>query len=113
MVRRGFSGLAAWIVQRGSAVYMLAFMLVAVPSLALHPRVTFAEWTGWVHSPVVSATSALFVLALCCHMWVGLRDVLLDYARPAFLRRALFGLLACALVGLAAWAFVLLFVAGG
>jgi len=110
MVRRGFSGFAAWAVQRGSALYMLAFLLFAAASLAVHPRVTFPEWTGWVRSPAVSAGSALFFLALCCHMWVGLRDVLLDYAKPAFLRQGLLVLLGAALASLAAWAVIVLFV---
>jgi succinate dehydrogenase / fumarate reductase membrane anchor subunit len=112
MVRRGFSGLAAWIVQRGSAVYMLGFMLFALASLSRHTRVTFPEWTAWIHSPVVSSCSALFVLALCCHMWVGLRDVLLDYARPAFLRQGLLVALAASLVTLAVWATIVLFIPG-
>ena len=111
-MRRGFTGLAAWAVQRGSAVYMLGFASFTAASLALHPRATFAEWTDWVHSPAISAGSALFFLALCCHMWVGLRDVLLDYARPASLRQGLLVLLAAALVGLAAWALAILFVPG-
>lgn len=110
MVRRGFSGFAAWAVQRGSALYMLAFLLFAAGSLAVYPRVTFLEWTGWIHSPAISAGSALFFIALCCHMWVGLRDVLLDYAKPAFLRQGLLVLLAASLAGLAAWASIILFV---
>jgi succinate dehydrogenase / fumarate reductase, membrane anchor subunit len=110
MVRGGFSGLAAWGIQRASALYMLAFMFAAVVSFAVHPRSTFVEWTAWVHSPIVSVSSLLFVLALCCHMWVGLRDVLLDYARPASLRRSLLVLLAVLLVSLAVWALIVLFV---
>lgn len=113
VVRPGFSGLAAWLVQRGSAVYMLAFLLVTSVSLAVHPRTTFPQWSGWVRSGAVSTGSALFFLALCCHMWVGLRDVLLDYAKPAPLRRGLLALLAAALVGLAGWALIVLFAPGG
>lgn len=107
-----FTALTGWVVQRASAVYMLVFMLIAVTSLAVHPRSTFLEWSAWVHSPIVSACSALFFLGLCCHMWVGLRDVFLDYARPALLRRALLVLLAAVLLGLAGWATTVLFVPG-
>jgi succinate dehydrogenase / fumarate reductase membrane anchor subunit len=110
MVRRGFTGLPAWGVQRAGALYMLAFMLAAVVSLAVHPRSTFVAWAGWVHSPIVSISSLLFVLALCSHMWVGLRDVLLDYAKPASLRRGLLVLLAVLLVSLAVWASIVLLV---
>ena len=111
-MKHGFSGLVAWAVQRGSALYMLAFVLAAGASLADPPRGTFAAWTGGVHSPVVSACSALFVCALCSHLWVGLRDVLLDYARPAPVRGALLVALAALLVSMAAWALIVLFVPG-
>jgi succinate dehydrogenase / fumarate reductase, membrane anchor subunit len=111
-VRRGPSGFAAWVVQRGSALYMLAFMCFSVASLTIHPRVTFQEWAGWVHGPAVSVCSEIFFLALGCHMWVGLRDVLLDYAKPASLRRVLLIALALVLVGLAGWASLILFVPG-
>ncbi|MBK6006831.1 succinate dehydrogenase, hydrophobic membrane anchor protein [Ramlibacter ginsenosidimutans] len=91
---------------------MLAFLIVALVSLGLHPRVTFVEWAGWVHRPAVSAAAAVFFLALCSHMWVGLRDVLIDYARPAAVRNGLLALLAAALAVLAGWVVVILFVAG-
>lgn len=110
MVKLAFSGLAAWVVQRGSAVYMLAWALYALVSLAVQPRTTFVEWSGWVHGAGVSAGSALFFLALSCHLWVGLRDVLIDYARPAPLRLGLLIALAAVLVALAAWAMFVLFV---
>ena len=88
---------------------MLAFVSFAIVSLAVRPRVTFAEWSGWVHGTGVSSSAALFFLALFCHMWVGLRDVLLDYARPSWLQQGLLLLLAGALVGLATWALIVLF----
>jgi succinate dehydrogenase / fumarate reductase, membrane anchor subunit len=110
MVKLAFSGLAAWAVQRGSAVYMLAWALFVAGSLAVHPRSTFAEWSEWVHSPGISIGSALFFLALYCHMWVGLRDVLLDYAKPASLRHGLLATLAALLVSFAGWALYLLLV---
>lgn len=109
VVTSRFTGLAAWVVQRGSAVYMLAFGSFAAVSLAVHPRVTFAEWSGWVHGAGVSTGAALFFLALFGHMWVGLRDVLLDYAKPAWLQQGLLLLLAATLASLWAWALVVLF----
>ena len=108
-MKRRFTGLAAWTVQRGSAVYMLAFVSFAIVSLAVHPRVTFGEWTEWVHGVGVSTGAALFFLALFCHMWVGLRDVLLDYAKPSWLQQGLLFSLAAALVSLLTWALIILF----
>ena len=51
---------------------------------------------------------ALFFAALLAHMWVGLRDVLLDYARPARLRQVLLWLVALGLcTGAASMAWLL------
>lgn len=96
------SGLAAWLVQRMGAVYMLVFMVFLLVLLGLHPLHSYVEWKAWVARPAISTALALFFGALLSHMWVGLRDVLLDYARPAGLRRALLVLVALSLCGAAA-----------
>ena len=46
---------------------------------------------------------SVFGAALLAHAWVGLRDVILDYVRPAALRLSLLGLLALALATLGVW----------
>ena len=100
----------AWLVQRASAVYMLVFLVSVLVLLALHPLHSYAEWKSWVARPIVTLALALFFAALLAHMWVGLRDVLLDYARPASLRQALLWVVALGLfaAGLAmAWLLVL------
>ena len=51
----------------------------------------------------VSIAVLVFFAALLSHIWVGLRDVLLDYARPAGLRHLLLGALGTSLFGAAAW----------
>lgn len=58
--------------------------------------------------PGMSVAILVFFAALLSHMWVGLRDVLLDYARPAGLRWLLLGLLGISLFGTAAWVLWLL-----
>ena len=41
-------------------------------------------------------------------MWVGLRDVLLDYAKPAGLRHGLLAAVALGLLGLGVWLLAIL-----
>ena len=96
------TGLAAWWVQRLSAVYMLAFVIFLLATFALDPLHDYAQWRGWVGRPSIKVALATFFAALLLHMWVGLRDVLLDYAKPAALQRILLstvggGLLAIAI----------------
>ncbi len=97
------AGLSAWLVQRISAVYMLLFIVFLLVSLWLAPFSSYAEWKSWVARPAMTLALALFFVALLSHMWVGLRDVLLDYARPASLRQFLLVLVAAGLCGVAVW----------
>ena len=97
-----FTGLAAWWVQRFSAVYMLVFVIFLFATFALDRVHGYAQWRGWVGRPGISVALATFFAALLSHMWVGLRDVLLDYAKPKALQRVLLaavggGLLAIAI----------------
>ena len=103
-MRTRFTGIKAWWIQRASAAYIFAFMLLALGTLWRHPATAYRDWRGWFEQPGVSAATLAFFAALLAHMWVGLRDVLLDYGRPAGLRRFLLGFVAVALAGLAAWA---------
>jgi succinate dehydrogenase / fumarate reductase, membrane anchor subunit len=108
-VRSRYTGLAAWLVQRVSAVCMLLFLVLVVGTLWLHPRPSYVEWRTWMSGPGVSVVVLVFFAGLLSHMWVGLRDVLLDYARPAGLQRFLIGALGTSLVGTAAWVLWILF----
>jgi succinate dehydrogenase / fumarate reductase, membrane anchor subunit len=101
--RSRLSGLRAWWVQRLGAIGMLLFLVFLLLSLALHPLHTYSEWRAWVGRPAITLVWSLFFLALLAHMWVGLRDVLLDYARPAGVQRGLLAAVAVGLVGLGVW----------
>jgi succinate dehydrogenase / fumarate reductase membrane anchor subunit len=45
----------------------------------------------------------IFFAALLLHAWVGLRDVVLDYVRPAAARVAVFALLSLVLTAQGLW----------
>lgn len=96
-VRAGPTGLPAWLVQRASALYLLGFVVFLLVFFTLQPPHSYAEWKSWVARPAITLALALFFAALLAHMWVGLRDVLLDYARPAAVRQALLWLVALGL----------------
>src|SRR4029079_6454043 len=51
-------------------------------------------------------------LALLWHAWIGMRDIWMDYVKPAGLRLALEVLTVLVLVGCAAWLFEVLWGAG-
>lgn len=87
---------------------MLAFLVFVLVSMAFHPLVGHAQWRAWVAHPGITLAFVLFFAALLSHLWVGLRDVLLDYAKPAGVRNALLALVALGLLGLGVWVLVML-----
>jgi len=102
-VRARFTGLKAWWMQRVSAVCMLLFVLFLLYSFALHRMRDYSQWHAWMARPGTSLAFLVFFAALLGHMWVGLRDVLLDYAKPASLRQVLLAAVAFGLLGLGLW----------
>lgn len=92
-----------WLAQRVTAVAMAAytvFMAAAVAGAA--PG--FEGWRALMANGFVRFSTLLFVACLCGHAWLGMRDVWMDYVKPAGLRRALNGLTALVLMGDAGWA---------
>ena len=110
-MNRGFAGLSTWVIQRVGALCMLALLPLLLWTLVTPPARTYSEWKAWVVQPVVTAALLVFFVALLSHMWVGLRDVLLDYAKPAGVRTAAILALAVALVLVACWLVVTLYTA--
>lgn len=98
------TGLPAWLVQRLSALYMILFTLFAAAGWWLSVPLEFTAWRSLFAHPVVSVATAMFFLALLLHAWVGMRDVILDYAgRFPAIRLMLLVLLGGWLIMLALW----------
>lgn len=98
------TGMAAWLIQRLSAVYMALFMLIFAVALLLEPASDFAAWRGLLSQPLASISTTMFFLALLLHAWVGGRDVILDYAgQSPFIRLLLLSLLGGWLIAMAIW----------
>lgn len=108
-MNRKSAGLAAWLVQRAGAVYMLLFVLFFLVYFLLDPIHSYPEWRAWVAQPAMSVALFAFFVALLSHMWVGLRDVVFDYVQPARLRPLLVGVLGLGLAGLGVWLVWILF----
>ena len=83
-------GLRDWLVQRITAVVMTLYVLAMAGWLLLHPGPSYDTWTALFSSSVVRTFSLLFLLAVCCHAWVGVRDIVMDYFKSAGLRLAIY-----------------------
>lgn len=106
---RPLTGLSAWLVQRLSAIYLAFSAGAGALLLWQQPATDYAAWKGFWETPVVGAGAALLFVALLLHSWVGVRDIILDYAsRSTALRLVLLSLLGAWLMLLGVWMFSIL-----
>lgn len=102
-MNRRARGLRAWLWQRLSAVYLLCYAIFVMLAFAISPPDSYAAWRAWMADPLVGLATALFFVALLLHAWVGMRDVIIDYAGVLSLRLALLTLTALGLAGTGLW----------
>ncbi|RXZ45531.1 succinate dehydrogenase, hydrophobic membrane anchor protein [Crenobacter cavernae] len=81
-------GLRDWVMQRVTAVIMalytfaLALFLLTVPA-------SYEAWQAFFGQTWVQVLTQTTLLALFLHVWVGIRDVWMDYVQPVGVRLAL------------------------
>lgn len=73
----GRSGLSDWLLQRVSAVILLAYFLFIGWTLA--GGVDYASWQATFDQTWVKIFSLLAILSLAAHAWIGIWAVLTDY----------------------------------
>jgi succinate dehydrogenase / fumarate reductase membrane anchor subunit len=97
-------GLRGWLVQRVSAVVMTVYAVVFGVALAAARPVDHAAWKALFAQGWMRLATLLFFASVFLHAWVGMRDILMDYIKPAGLRLALEVLVILVLVACAGWA---------
>jgi succinate dehydrogenase / fumarate reductase membrane anchor subunit len=112
-VRIAATGLRAWLVQRASAVYMLLFIVFLLAHFALDPPHSYPAWHAWMTSHSVRVITTVFLAALLAHVWVGLRDVIMDYVHAAARRVGVLALLGFSLAAMGVWMMRILWMARG
>ncbi len=85
-------GMRDWLMQRITAVIMLVFTVVIVAAAIFGKATGYLWWAGLLAHPVMQALAMVTFIALAWHAWVGMRDIWMDYVKPAGLRLALHGL---------------------
>ena len=84
----GRSGLFDWLIQRISALLLLAWAVCILASLLFTPDLDYAQWRAQFDSPAMQIFSLIALLSLCAHAWVGIWTVTTDYLNEAHLGRA-------------------------
>jgi succinate dehydrogenase / fumarate reductase, membrane anchor subunit len=83
-------GLRDWLAQRVTGVLIAVYALfLAAWLLALPQPVDYAAWKSLFASGWMRVATLLLAVSLVWHAWVGMRDILMDYIKPAGIRLAL------------------------
>lgn len=109
MKKSPVGGLKPWITQRLTAIYLLFFFLALLIYFGFFRPPSYEAWRDSMSSTSFIVPTSLFFIVLLTHAWIGLRDVILDYVKPLALRMTVLSLLALFLIGMAAWAMLVLF----
>lgn len=101
-------GLKDWIAQRATAVIMALYTVIMGAVLLIVQPSTFEAWRGVFANGFIKFVTFIFFVSLFYHVWIGVRDIWMDYVKPTGLRLTLHVLTIAALVGYTAWAAAIL-----
>lgn len=96
-------GLRDWLAQRVTAAVMAVYAVAVAGYLLLQPAFGYDTWVGLFSGNVMRTFSMLFLLSLFYHAWIGVRDIVMDYVKPAGIRLLVHVLVILALVLYAIW----------
>ncbi|MDO8988567.1 MAG: succinate dehydrogenase, hydrophobic membrane anchor protein [Sideroxyarcus sp.] len=96
-------GLRDWLAQRFTAVVMAVYAVFIVVYLLLQPSFGYDTWIGLFSGNIMRTFSLLFLLTLFYHAWIGVRDIVMDYVKPASIRLLIHVLVILALVLYVIW----------
>ena len=82
-------GLRDWLSQRVTAALMALFTLAVIAQVLLPGEMGYDKWAGIFAHQWMKLLTFVVIVSLLVHVWVGIRDVLMDYAKPTALRLAL------------------------
>lgn len=100
-------GLFGWVVQRASAVVLVAYTILLTYCVLRIPELDYETWTGLFASSWMKVTSMLAFAAVSWHAWIGLRDIYMDYVHCLILRLFLQISTVLVLAGYFCWAWII------
>ena len=96
-------GLRDWLVQRVTAAVMAVYAVVVAGYLLMQPSFGYDTWLELFSGNITRSFSLLFLLSLFYHAWIGVRDIVMDYVKPAGIRLLIHVLVILALVLYTIW----------
>jgi succinate dehydrogenase / fumarate reductase, membrane anchor subunit len=97
-------GLRDWLSQRVTATLMALFTVAVIVQVLLPGEMGYDKWAGIFSRQWMKVLTFVVIVALLYHVWVGMRDVWMDYVKPVAVRLVLQVFTIVWLVGCAGWA---------
>ena len=97
-------GLKDWLAQRITALVMAVYVVAFVGMLLICPVQGHEQWRALFDHQTMRVATLIFFLSLFWHAWVGMRDILMDYAKHTGVRLGLEVIVVLVLAAYALWA---------
>ena len=97
-------GLRDWLSQRITAALMALFTLLVIVQVLLPGSMGYDKWAGIFSHQWMKVLTFVVIIAMLIHVWVGVRDVLMDYVKAVGAKLTLQVATIVWLVGCAGWA---------
>lgn len=97
-----------WALQRTTAILMLLAIVVLVGILVAYPPRDYATWKLVTSFELSRISLLVFLVSMCLHAWLGIKDVLMDYVKHTYMRAVLRILTLASLIGYSLWSMLIL-----
>jgi len=83
-------GMRDWLSQRVTAVLMALFTLLVLAQIVFSKGpVSYELWAGIFAAQWMKTLTFVVILSILYHVWVGIRDIFMDYIKPVGVRLGL------------------------
>jgi succinate dehydrogenase / fumarate reductase membrane anchor subunit len=97
-------GLRDWLAQRITSILMALFTIAVVARVLLGGKLDYYRWSAIFAPQWMKVLTFVAIVAMLYHVWVGMRDIWMDYVKPVAVRLVLDVVTIAWLVGCAGWA---------
>ncbi|CAN5530117.1 succinate dehydrogenase, hydrophobic membrane anchor protein [soil metagenome] len=98
-------GLRDWLSQRITGALMALFTVILLAQVLFsRGPIGYDKWAGIFSSQWMKVLTFAVIVSLLYHVWVGMRDIWMDYVQPVGIRLACQIFTIVWLVGCAGWA---------
>ena len=97
-------GLRDWLSQRFTALIMAIFTVALLVQLFIGGPLDYYRWSAIFAPQWMKVLTFVAIVSMLYHVWVGMRDIWMDYVKPVAVRLVLDVATIAWLVGCAGWA---------